>query len=153
MNSLDKYMEDEWNQYIANNSGMSIKDMMEMEGDNCKGDCDDCLCSNRESKDKVETKAEKRKATPIYSGFIKYFPDAIREVAKCSQVGNDQHHKDKPLHWDRNKSGDELDAAMRHLTDHAAGIEFDDDGVRHLTKTAWRLLAMLQKTMEENRKS
>ena len=99
-----------------------------------------------------EDKAQKRKATPIYSGFIKYFPDAIREVAKCSQVGNDQHHKEKPLHWDRNKSGDELDAAMRHLTDHAAGIEFDDDGVRHLTKTAWRLLAMLQKTME-NKKS
>jgi len=97
------------------------------------------------------SEAQKRKATPIYSGFIKYFPDAIREVAKCSQVGNDQHHKDKPLHWDRNKSGDELDAAMRHLTDHAAGIEFDDDGVRHLTKTTWRLLAMLQKTMENEK--
>ena len=28
MNSLDKYMEDEWNQYISHNSGMSVKDMM-----------------------------------------------------------------------------------------------------------------------------
>ena len=45
-------------------------------------------------------KAESRKATPVFSGVLKYFPNAIKEVAKCSQVGNDQHHPEKPLHWD-----------------------------------------------------
>ena len=93
-------------------------------------------------------KAQKRKATPIYSGMIKYFPLAVAEIAKCSQAGQDQHNPGKPLAWDRSKSGDELDALMRHLTDHSRGEEFDDDGVRHLAKVAWRSLAALQKALE-----
>lgn len=93
------------------------------------------------------SKAQERKNTPVYSGFIKYFPNAIKEVAKCSKAGNDQHHPDKPLHWDMDKSKDELDAMMRHLLDHASGIEFDDDGTRHLTKCAWRAMGMLERTL------
>ena len=92
-------------------------------------------------------KAQERKDTPVYSGFIKYFPNAIKEVAKCSKAGNDQHHPDKPLHWDMDKSKDELDAMMRHLIDHASGIEFDDCGVSHLSKVAWRAMAMLERTL------
>tara|TARA_R100000541_G_scaffold10400_2_gene18253 strand:+ start:402 stop:866 length:465 start_codon:yes stop_codon:yes gene_type:complete len=89
-------------------------------------------------------KAAQRKATPVFSGVLKYFPNAIKEVSKCSQVGNDQHHPDKPLHWDMNKSKDEYDALTRHLIDHT--IEpLDDDGVLHLTKVAWRALAGLER--------
>jgi hypothetical protein len=95
----------------------------------------------------INDKDAERKATPVYSGFIKYFPNAIKEVAKCSQAGNDQHHPNTPLHWDKNKSKDELDSMMRHLLDHAEGIEFDDCGTRHLTKCAWRLMAMLERTL------
>ena len=94
-----------------------------------------------------EDKVIARKKTPIYSGFIKYFPNAIAEVSKASLIANDQHHPDKPLHWDMNKSADELDALMRHLSDHARGEEIDDDGIRHLTKVAWRSLAMLERTL------
>ena len=94
-------------------------------------------------------KAEERKATPIYSGVIKYFPDAFAEIAKCSYNGQIQHNPDKPLAWDRSKSGDELDAMMRHLIDHAKGIEFDDCGTRHIVKCGWRILAYIQKTVEE----
>jgi hypothetical protein len=90
-----------------------------------------------------------RKAIPIYSGFLVYFPLAIKEVAKVSKVGNDQHHKNKPLSWDRTKSTDELDACMRHLTDHAGGEIYDTDGMRHLAKCAWRVLARLQKDLEK----
>ena len=46
-----------------------------------------------------------------------------------------------------NKSSDELDALMRHLADHASGEEIDDDGIRHLTKCAWRAMAMLERTL------
>ncbi len=92
--------------------------------------------------------AQERKATPIYSGVLMYFPDAIREIAKASQAGNDQHHKDKPLHWDRAKSGDELDALTRHLMD--AGT-LDTDGIKHSAKVAWRALANLQKEIERER--
>ena len=88
-----------------------------------------------------------RKAMPVFSGVLKYFPDAIREVAKTSWIGNQQHHPNKPLHWDRSKSGDELDALTRHLME--AG-EIDTDLIRHSAKVAWRALANLQKELEEN---
>ena len=89
--------------------------------------------------------AAQRKGTPIFSGVLMYFPDAIAEVAKCSQAGNDQHNPGKQLHWDRSKSGDELDALTRHLMD--AGT-IDSDGIRHSAKVAWRALANLQKEIE-----
>jgi hypothetical protein len=90
---------------------------------------------------------QERKQMPVFSGVLKYFPDAIREVAKTSWMGNQQHHPNKPLHWDRSKSGDELDALSRHLME--AG-EIDTDGVRHSAKVCWRALANLQKELEEN---
>jgi|VirMetMinimDraft_7_1064189.scaffolds.fasta_scaffold01118_23 hypothetical protein len=86
-----------------------------------------------------------RKSTPLHSGVLKYFPDALMDVARCSKVGNDQHNPDQPLFWNRDKSGDELDALARHLID--AGT-FDTDGIRHSTKVAWRALANLQKEIE-----
>ena len=61
--------------------------------------------------------AEERKEFPIYRGFMCYFPHAIAAVANLSYKGNQQHHPDKPLHWDMDKSSDELDALMRHMID------------------------------------
>lgn len=86
-----------------------------------------------------------RKSLPIYTGVLRYFPEAIAAVAHVSQVGNDQHHPGQPLHWDRTKSTDERDACVRHLLE--AGT-FDTDGVRHSAKAAWRALAALQKEIE-----
>lgn len=97
----------------------------------------------------LPTEAKARKDIPIYSGFVKYFPLAMAAVAELSRKGNDQHNPGKPLHWDRSKSGDELDALMRHLTDEAAGVPKDTDDVLHLTKVAWRAMAQLQKTLEK----
>ena len=88
-----------------------------------------------------------RKETPIFTGVLNYFPDAIREVAKCSYAGQQQHNPDKPLAWDRSKSGDELDALSRHLLE--AGT-IDTDGIRHSAKVAWRALANLQKEIEQS---
>ena len=93
---------------------------------------------------------QERKQMPVYSGVLKYFPDAIREVSKVSWVGNQQHHPDKPLHWDRAKSSDELDALSRHLME--AGT-IDTDGQRHSAKVAWRALAYLQKELEKEGKA
>ena len=93
---------------------------------------------------KPTDKATDRKATPVFSGVLKYFPNALKEVSKCSKAGNDQHHPDKPLHWDMNKSTDEYDALTRHLIDHTVN-PVDDDGILHLTKVAWRALAGLER--------
>ena len=93
---------------------------------------------------KPTDKAADRKATPVFSGVLKYFPNALKEVSKCSKAGNDQHHPDKPLHWDMDKSKDEYDALTRHLIDHTIN-PIDDDGMLHLTKVAWRALAGLER--------
>lgn len=86
-----------------------------------------------------------RKAYPVATGVVDYFPDAIMAVAHCSYVGNEQHNPGSPLHWDRSKSGDESDALMRHFLERGT---LDTDGVRHSAKVAWRALAMLQKEIE-----
>ena len=93
---------------------------------------------------KPTDKAADRKATPVFSGVLKYFPNALKEVSKCSKAGNDQHHPDKPLHWDMDKSKDEYDALTRHLIDHTIN-PIDDDGMLHLTKVCWRALAGLER--------
>ncbi|WP_353805733.1 dATP/dGTP diphosphohydrolase domain-containing protein [Pseudoalteromonas sp.] len=93
-------------------------------------------------------KLAKRKDFPMYTGLIKYFPKALKAVAFTSLEGNRQHHSDKPLHWDKNKSNDHYDCLVRHLSDHS--IEpLDDDGVYHLTKVAWRALAALEIFLDE----
>lgn len=89
--------------------------------------------------------ATERKERPVYSGVLRYFPDALLEVARCSWIGNEQHHPGEPLWWDRAKSTDEADALVRHLLD--AGT-VDADGIRHTAKVAWRALALLQKELE-----
>lgn len=89
------------------------------------------------------SKAEKRKATPVYSGVLKYFPRALQEVSKCSLAGQKQHNVGNDLYWDKSKSADNEDALVRHLIDHTVN-PMDDDGVLHLAKVAWRSLAALE---------
>lgn len=95
----------------------------------------------------TETAAD-RKATPIASGVLAYFPDALAEVARVSRIGNEQHSPGQPLHWDKSKSKDEQDALVRHLLDHFRGEKFDTDTARHLGKVAWRALALLQRELD-----
>jgi|TARA_R110000772_G_scaffold35235_4_gene85040 hypothetical protein len=92
---------------------------------------------------------EERKETPVFSGLLKYFPDALKEVAKCSFIGQQQHNPDKPLAWDRSKSGNEYDSLTRHLID-SSNEDYDIDGTLHKAKIAWRALAGLQKHLENN---
>jgi hypothetical protein len=86
-----------------------------------------------------------RKATPICTGVLDYFPAALAEVARVSLAGNEQHNPGQPLHWAKEKSQDEADALTRHLL--ARGT-LDNDGVRHSAKLAWRALALLQRELE-----
>ena len=39
--------------------------------------------------------SKERKERPVYTGVLKYFPDAILEVARVSLAGNKQHHPDQ----------------------------------------------------------
>ena len=86
---------------------------------------------------RIGSNSEQRKRVPIYTGFIKYFPDAIIEVTKQSTRGMLQH--DTPT-WNKDISKDELDALMRHM------IEEDWAAV------AWRAMANLQRQCDEENK-
>lgn len=91
---------------------------------------------------------KERKEYPLFSGLLKYFPDALMEVSHVSKVGNDQHNPGEPLHWAKEKSTDEPDALMRHLVESGT---IDTDGIRHSAKVAWRALALLQRELENDK--
>lgn len=98
-------------------------------------------------KNSLSSSATYRKASPMAEGLLWYFPNALAEVARVSKAGNDQHNPGKPLHHDRDKSGDHADCIIRHLVD--AG-KMDSDGQRHTAKVAWRALALLQEELERD---
>jgi hypothetical protein len=85
---------------------------------------------------------------PVATGVLDYFPDALKEVAKVSKVGNDQHNPGTALHWDRAKSQDEDNTLISHFLRRGT---LDSDGMRHSAKVAWRALAALQKEIERDR--
>lgn len=85
----------------------------------------------------LPTDAAERKKYPIGTIVREYFPDALALVARLSWEGNQQHHPDKPLHWDKSKSSDEIDALVRHM------IEGEWEAV------AWRALAMCQRECDK----
>lgn len=94
----------------------------------------------------LPTDSKARKAIPICSGVLDYFPDAIAYVAQVSKAGNDKHNPGMPLHWSRGKSDDHADCAARHLIER--GTIDPDDNLRHSGKLAWRALALLQLELE-----
>lgn len=98
----------------------------------------------------LPTDAAQRKAVPITTGVLDYFPDAVAAVAELSRIGNEQHNPGQPLHWDKTKSMDHADCIGRHLIDRGT---LDTDGVRHSAKVAWRSLALLQIEIENERVS
>lgn len=93
----------------------------------------------------VPTEAKDRKAIPLASGVLDYFPLALIEVAKTSKAGNDQHNPGQPLHWAKHLSTDHADCILRHLMDRGT---VDSDGILHTAKVAWRALALLQTELE-----
>ncbi|MGH7261586.1 MAG: dATP/dGTP diphosphohydrolase domain-containing protein [Nitrospiraceae bacterium] len=93
----------------------------------------------------LPTEAVERKAVPLCTGVLDYFPAALAEVARVSKVGNDQHNPGEPLHWARGKSMDQADCLLRHLVERGT---VDVDGVLHSAKLAWRALALLQLELE-----
>lgn len=96
----------------------------------------------------MESDSAARKATPIFSGVLRYFPNALAAVARLSKAGNDKHNPGEPLHWSRSKSNDHGDCIVRHQ------LEFDavdpETGEYHAVAVAWRALAQLE-LLEESK--
>lgn len=100
------------------------------------------------SETRLPVDAVERKALPICTGVLDYFPEALAAVAELSRVGNEQHNPGEPLHWAKEKSTDHADCVIRHLIERGT---FDTDGIRHSAKVAWRALALLQIEIDESR--
>jgi hypothetical protein len=83
---------------------------------------------------------------------LNYFPKALAAVAEVSRRGNEKHNPGEPLHWAREKSTDEADSAVRHIVDSlAAGpLELDDAGNPNLAAAAWRVLAWLERVLDDD---
>jgi hypothetical protein len=91
-----------------------------------------------------------RKAEPVFSGVMAYFPLTMRAMSRLSKAGNDKHNPGEPLHWNRATSMDDADALARHLLDHAqdpTGVD-PDSGELHAVSTAWRACAVSEKALE-----
>ena len=98
----------------------------------------------------LQSDSARRKASPVWSGVLNYFPDALMAVARVSKSGNDKHNPGQPLHWSREKSNDHMDCAARHLL---TPYEVDLDSKEiHLANAAWRILAELQLYQEGRRR-
>lgn len=87
-----------------------------------------------------------RKAVPLATGCLYYFPAALAEVARLSKVGNDKHNPGQPLHHARSKSTDHADCIVRHQID--VGTIDPETGFDHAVMVAWRALAQLQELLE-----
>ena len=93
--------------------------------------------------------SEERKNTPLYSGVLAYFPDALAAVAQLSKFGNDKHNPGQPLHWAKEKSKDHLDCIARHLA--GQGTLDPESGFLHDVGLAWRALANLQTIIDKTK--
>ena len=93
-----------------------------------------------------DNSSARRKDQPVTEGFLKYFPAAVRLVAEVSRLGNDKHNPGEPLHHARDKSGDHLDCAGRHLMD-ADSVD-GDLGIIEAVNAIWRLCAYVQEKCE-----
>jgi hypothetical protein len=97
--------------------------------------------------------SQRRKAQPLFQGFLMYFPDACLAIAEHSRKANDKHNPGEPLHWSKDKSKDHADCIARHLIDigpdwDAVDPEFES---LHATALAWRSMALLQTVLERRR--
>jgi hypothetical protein len=99
----------------------------------------------------ITTDSKARKATPVYSGFLNYFPEAVAAVAQLSFDGNEKHNPGEPLHWSHDKSNDHKDCIARHLLE--LGAYDPDDRYLHDVKLAWRALANLTTVLRSGKKA
>lgn len=88
-----------------------------------------------------------RKATPLCTGCLDYFPDALAAVSQLSKIANDKHNPGEPLHWSKSKSADHADCLLRHLVERGKP-DPDMQGLSHTVHVAWRALALLQTEIE-----
>ena len=94
----------------------------------------------------LPTDYAERKGTPMATGCLDYFPDALAAVARLSKKANEKHNPGQKLHWSKGKSNDHADCLLRHLVERGKVDEEMQES--HTVHVAWRALALLQTEIE-----
>ena len=110
------------------------------------GSCAERITSTHHREQTLPATSAGRKAVPLTTGVLDYFPAALAAVARISKFGNDKHNPGEPLHHARGKSMDHADCIARHLVDR--GVIDPESGESHTAALAWRALALLQEEEE-----
>jgi hypothetical protein len=90
-------------------------------------------------------KHSKRKAQPILTGLIDYFPNACLYVSEVSLKANEQHNAGQPMYWAKEKSIGDGNEVLRHLIGRG---KVDDDDLLHTGKVLWRAAELLERELE-----
>lgn len=99
----------------------------------------------------LPTDAKERKALPLWTFLMEYFPLTFVELVRIAVAGDKQHLNNDgsgKIRWAREKSTDQLNTAMRHQFDYGCGVKRDTDGRSHLGKAIWRLCAQSEIDLE-----
>jgi hypothetical protein len=96
--------------------------------------------------------SSERKAQPIATGVLAYWPKTMAALSEVSRRGNDKHNPGEPLHWARDKSTDEADCTVRHIVDALSDpdgvLALNEDGSPHLLAALWRLASWCERALE-----
>jgi hypothetical protein len=97
---------------------------------------------------------------PIFTVLCLQFPNALKEVVKCSQAGHKQYPMDTDWQNFRRVDLSEkpfryLEASFRHIFESGGELVFDEDmrehgDVLHLAQSIWNQLAHLERKLKDN---
>ena len=87
-----------------------------------------------------------RKMAPLYEGFVRYFPRAMKAVALMSKLASEKHNGKGNFGWSWNRSDDHGACLLRHQLEPETLDEFD---LPHAVAVAWRANAQLEKLLVE----
>jgi hypothetical protein len=113
-----------------------------------------------QKKQKEEKKEEKGQKfsddkIPLFTVIFKQFPNAIREVAKCSQAGHKKYPADTDwMNFKRVENAKESyrNAAIRHLMESGVNQDMKEYGeILHEAQAIWNLLAALELSLEDKK--
>ena len=92
---------------------------------------------------------------PYYTVLFKQFPNALKEVIKCSKAGN-QKYKDTDIDWMNfsrvdNSETRYKDAMLRHMNESGSVEDMEEYGVMtHEAAVVWNALADLEVNLRKN---
>ena len=96
-----------------------------------------------------EGPAEEEYKPPSVTHVLRFFPEAMEELALVCEAGGKKYHGGN-VSWDRARSVHDMESLGRHLMQCVSDpLSMNDDSdTYHLAHVAWRALAALQRALD-----